>query len=97
MVLQRMKNDKRKYELVETPKERDELLGELNTYIISLFHFLWKQPKFVSNILSKANNKDVKECLAHFFTNNLYENILSKNNKEEQLLYIITSSPFFPL
>ena len=91
MVLQRMKNDKRKYELVETPKERDEILGELNTYIISLLHFLWKQPKFVSNLLSKANNKDVKECLAHFFANNLYENILSKNNKEEQLLYIITS------
>ena len=91
MVQQRMKNDKRKYELVDSPKEKDEILGELNTYIISLFDFLWKQPKFVSNILSCANNKDVKEFLAHFFANNLYENILSKNNKEEQLLYIITS------
>ena len=91
MVLQRMKNDKRKYELVESLKEKDEILGELNTYIISLFDFLWKQPKLVSNILSNANIKDVKDYLAHFFTNNLYENILSKNNKEEQLLYIITS------
>ena len=40
MVLQRMKNDKRKYELVESLKEKDEILGELNTYIISLFDFI---------------------------------------------------------
>ena len=40
MVLQRMKNDKRKYELVESLKEKDGILGELNTYIISLFDFI---------------------------------------------------------
>ena len=89
MVLQRLKNDERKFELVEE-KDKDDILGELNTYIKCLFQFFWSHPQVVSNILSNSNIKDVKDYLAHFFANNFYENILSNNNKEEQLLYIIT-------
>ena len=91
MSLQRLKSDQRQFELIDDHKDKDEIFSELNTYIKYLFEFLWNQPKIVSNILSLSNIKDVKEHLAHFFTNNFYENILSNNNKEEQLLYIITS------
>ena len=90
MVLQRLKNDERKFELVEDSNDKDEILGELNTYIKCLFQNFWNHPKIVSDILSISNIKDVKDYLAYFFTNNFYENILSNNNKEEQLLYIIT-------
>ena len=89
MVLQRLKNDERKFELVEE-KDKDDILGELNTYIKCLFQFFWSHSQIVSNILSNSNIKDAKDYLAHFFANNFYENILSNNNKEEQLLYIIT-------
>ena len=91
MSLQRLKSDQRQFELIDDHKDKDEIFSELNTYIKYLFEFLWNQPKIVSNILSLSNIKDVKDHLAHFFTNNFYENILSNNNKEEQLLYIITS------
>ena len=90
MFLQRQKNEERKFELVHDKKEKDEIFGEINTYIKSIFETLWVQPKMVGNILLNANNKDIKDHLAHFFTNNFYENILSNKNKEEQLLYIIT-------
>lgn len=91
MVLQRLKNDQRKYELIENQKDKDEIFGELNAYIKCILQFLWDRPNIVADILSVSNIKDVKNYLAHFFTNNFYENILSNNNKEEQLLYIITS------
>ena len=86
-----VKNDNRKFELVEDQKDKDEILGELNTYIKCLFQNFWNHPKIVSDILSNSNIKDVKDYLAYFFANNFYENILSNNNKEEQLLYIITN------
>ena len=90
MSLQRIRNEQRKFELIEKQNDVDDLLGELYTYIKCLLEFLWKQPKLVSNILSNSNIKDVKRYLAHLFSNNFYENILSDNNKEDQLLYIIT-------
>ena len=91
MVMERQKNDIRKYELIDDIKEKEEIFEELYTYVRYIFQFLWSQPKVVTNILSKSNNKDVKDYLAPFFVNNLYEDILSSKNKEEQLLYIITS------
>ena len=91
MVMERKKNDKRKYELVEDLNKKEEIFEDLYTYIRYLFKFLWSQPKVVTNILLKSNIKDVKDYLAHFFVNNMYEDILSSKNKEEQLLYIITS------
>ena len=89
--MERERSEKRKYKLIGSKKEKEEIFGELNTYMKCIFDFLWVHPKCVTNILSNANKKDIKENLAHFFTNNYYENILSNKNKEEQLLYIITS------
>ena len=91
MVMERNKYDERKYELVEELNKKEEIFEDLYTYIRYLFQFLWNQPKVVTNILSKSNIKDVKDYFAHFFVNNMYEDILSSKNKEEQLLYIITS------
>ncbi len=91
MIMERQRNEKRKYELMWDKNYREEAFGEMNTYMKCIFEFLWTHPKCVANILSNSNKKDVKEYLAHFFTNNFYENILSNKNKEEQLLYIITS------
>jgi hypothetical protein len=90
MILQRLRNEERKFELIQPKLQRDKTFGDLINYIKYIFEFLWKNPYVVSEILSKADIYDVKKCLAHFFTINFYENNLSNNNKEGQLLYIIT-------
>ena len=90
MIFQNLKNDQRIYQLIDDQKEKDKIFGELNTYIKYLLHYLWDQPNVVAKILSLSNIDDIKKYLAHFFTNNFYENILSNNNKEDQLLLIIT-------
>ena len=51
---------------------------------------LWDNPKFVSIILLNSSESDVKNNLANFFTNNFFENILSSNCIENNLLYLIT-------
>ena len=90
MIFQNLKNDQRIYQLIDEQKEKDKIFGELNTYIKYLLHYLWDQPNVVAKILSLSKIEDIKKYLAHFFTNNFYENILSNNNKEDQLLLIIT-------
>ena len=67
-----------------------EILKELNLYCIKLMKYLWQQPKNVAILLEKSNIKDVKEVLAPFFVNNFYENILSSNYIEDNLMYLIT-------
>lgn len=90
MIFQNLNNDQRIYQLICEQKEKDKIFGELNTYLKFLLHYLWDQPNVIANILSLSNKDHVKKYLAHFFTNNFYENILSNNNKEDQLLLIIT-------
>ena len=51
---------------------------------------IWDNPKSLATILSVADKNDIKNNLAHFVTHNLYENIISSNGKDEQLMYIIT-------
>ena len=51
---------------------------------------LWENPKIVSFIILNSSNNDIKLNLADFFVNNFYENILSSNCIENNLLYIIT-------
>ena len=41
-------------------------------------------------ILQNADIKDVKNYLADFIVNNFYENILSPNFIEENLIYVLT-------
>ena len=78
-----------KYQLVDDlTKESD--LGELNAYIPNFISYLWKEPKIFSKLLLNANTKDMKENLSNFICNNFYENILSPNYIEHNLLYLIT-------
>ena len=51
---------------------------------------LWEEPKFISALLINSNKEDVKNYLADFFVDNFYENILSSNCIENNLLYLIT-------
>ena len=90
MMMQRLKNEERKYELIQSQSNRDKTFGELINYIKYIFNYLWNNPYIVSEILSYANISDIRNYLAHFFTVNFYENNLTNNSQEGQLLFIIT-------
>ena len=77
-----------KYELIEDIKKANNL-GDVTVYLPSFMELLWKQPKVVSKILLNANNKDMSEHLSYFFCHNFYENILSPDYIEYNLLYLI--------
>ena len=78
-----------KYELVDDLAIAP-ILGELNTYIPNFMFDLWKLPKVICKLLLSANVKDMKEHLSNLFCNNFYENILSPNYIENNLLFLIT-------
>ena len=59
------------------------------TYIKTFLDNLYKSPNIISKIILKSNIEDVKKHLAPFFTNNFYENILSSQGIENNLIYII--------
>ena len=90
MMMQRLKNEERKYELIQSEINRDKTFGELINYIKYIFEYLWKNPYTVSEILTYSKISDIRNYLAHFFTINFYENNLTNNSQEGQLLYIIT-------
>ena len=83
-------NDKRNYALITKKDDRFKYFEELNMYIINLLNQLWKNPKIVYIILSNSDIKDIKNNLADFFVNCFFENILSSNCIENNLLYLIT-------
>ena len=64
------------------------ILGGLNTYISDLMNELWDQPKIIASIIENSNIKELKIHLAPLFANNFYENILSSNSIENNLLYV---------
>ena len=77
-----------KYELVKDI--RNSPLSELNAYIPKFLFTLWNQPKIVYKLLLNANSDNMKETLSDFFCNNFYENILSPNYIEHNLIFLIT-------
>ena len=77
-------------ELIDLKNEEGEILKELNIYIVKLMTYLWEQPKLVANLLLTADKNDIKENLAPLISNNFYENILSPNYIEDNLLYVLT-------
>ena len=81
--------NKIKYELIDNLNKADSL-GNMNIYLPNFMELMWKQPKVVSKILLNANNKEMSEHLSYFFCHNFYENILSPNYIEHNLLYLIT-------
>ena len=78
-----------KYELVDDIKKVAGI-SELNAYIPDFIFGLCNHPKIVSILLLNANARDMKETLSDFFCHNLYENILSPNYIEHNLLFLIT-------
>jgi len=87
MIDERTREEDRKYELV---KEPSVYLRDLNTYIPKLLNYLWAEPKIVCFIIQKAELKYVKKFLAPLFADNFYENILSSNYIEDNLMNMLT-------
>ena len=77
-----------KYELISEENKLDEEFGQLIYVIEPFLKSIWKSPKSIATILLKSDKNDIK-TLAHLITHNIYDNIFSSNNKEEQLIYII--------
>ena len=89
MINERLKIDDRKYQLVDKNEDQCKFFKELNTYIPKLLFFLWSKPKIVSEILYNSDISSVKEHLAPLIVNNFYENIISSNYIEDNLIYVI--------
>ena len=76
-------------EVIDLKNEEGQMLKELNIYIVKLMTYLWEEPKLVANILSAADSNEI-ENLAPLISDNFYENILSQNYIEDNLLYVIS-------
>ena len=85
--LVKSKNYGKKFELVENNSEQ---LKDLNNYIPKLLTYLWEDPKLMSNFIMNSNIDDIKDTISYFITNNFYENILSFNYLQENLMYVIS-------
>ena len=68
--------------------EDNDNLKDLNNYLPNLLTYLWENPKLVAILLSNSNTQDIKENLASLIVNNFYENILSCNYIEDNLMYV---------
>ena len=62
----------------------------MNNYIPNFFQFLWEVPELTADIINNCDINDVKDTLANLFVNNFYQNILSNNYIENNLLYLLT-------
>ena len=71
---------------------KDELsdFQVIGNYLPNFFGYIWENPKLVSEIIMNCNVRDVRESLANLFMNNFYENILSGNYIENNLIYVLT-------
>ena len=88
MINERLKIDDKKYQLVDKNEDQCKFFKELNTYIPKLLFFLWNKPKIVSEILFNSDITLVKEHLGPLIVNNFYENIISSNYIEDNLMYV---------
>ena len=62
----------------------------MSNFIPKFFELLWENPKIVSDMIIHCNLPKLNEKLAKFFMNNFYENILSGNSIENNLIYVLT-------
>ena len=58
-------------------------------YVQKFLMKLWENPKLIFTILKNAELKELKEKLAPFIVDNFYNNYLSGNYLENNLLYVI--------
>ena len=89
MINERLKIDNKKYQLIDKNEDQCKFFKELNTYIPKLLFFLWKKPKIISEVLYNSDIAPVREHLAPLIVNNFYENIISSNYIEDNLMYVI--------
>ena len=89
MISDRVKHDNTQLELIDI-KDKSNIIGDLKLYLPYLMNALWENPKIMALILQNADINDVKDYLADFIVNNFYENILSPNFIEENLIYVLT-------
>ena len=78
-----------KYELITEKTQEKKEFNDLWLYIQFFMKDIWENPKSVATILSKLDQKDLKD-ISHFIVHNLYDNIVSTKNNEHQLMYIIS-------
>ena len=88
-ILKRMKLTDKKFLLIDNSEDLVTILDPLWTYLKVFFETLYTSPSFISKLISLSDKEDVKNHLAPFFTNNFYENILSSQGIENNLIYII--------
>ena len=74
------------HQLVENNKE---YMKELYLYIPKLIYHLWDNPSLIAKLLINSNENDIKQYLAPLICDNFYENILSPNYLEDQLVLVI--------
>ena len=79
----------KKFLLIDNSEDLVTILDPLWTYLKVFFETLYTSPSFISKLISISDKEDVKNHLAPFFTNNFYENILSSQGIENNLIYII--------
>ena len=88
-ILKRRELTDKLFVLIDNMEEIPKTFKSSWTYIKTFLDNLYKLPNIISKIISKSNIEDVKKYLAPFFTNNFYENILSTQGIENNLMYII--------
>jgi hypothetical protein len=88
-ILKRMELTDKKFLLIDNSEDLVTILDPLWTYLKVFFETLYTSPSFISKLISLSDKEDVKSHLAPFFTNNFYENILSTQGIENNLMYII--------
>ena len=90
IIAERLNLDNKKYVLIDKHEMQCKYFKELNTYIPKLLHFLWEKPRVIAEIIHNADPNLVKTNLAPLFTNNFYENIVSSNYIEDNLILVIS-------
>ena len=76
--------------IMELVQKSDKYLEDLKFYFPNFIFYLWEKPKIMAFLLKKAEINDIKHYLAPLVVNNFYENILSPNFIEENLIYVLT-------
>ena len=88
-ILKRMELTDNLFLLIDDMSEIQTTFQSIWTYLKSFFDILYKSPKFISRLISLSKLEDIKNNLAPFFMNNFFENILSSQSLENNLISII--------
>ena len=84
-----MELNKQKIKNVKIFIQQDfDILGINKIFIQKFFLMLWNNPNLMVKILNNVDINDLKENLAPFVVDNFYNNYLSGNYLENNLLYV---------